>query len=145
MSRKSARENAFKIIYSCALMKEPPDDICAYFEETVREDNDLWAEDEMSASDKDYMRAVVFGTAEKKDELNEKIAPLLKKWDIGRLPKVDLAILQLAVYEIEYLDDVPDRVSVNEAVEIAKKYGENDSYKYINGVLAQFVKGDKNA
>ncbi len=138
MSRKSARENAFKIIYNCALMKEPPHDMCEYFEETMKDE--LWADDSMSDKDIEYMKTVVFGAAETKNQLNEKIAPLLKKWDIGRLPKVSLAILQLAIYEIENMEDVPSRVAVNEAVELAKKYGEEDTYKFINGVLAEYLK-----
>ncbi|MBQ6796294.1 MAG: transcription antitermination factor NusB [Clostridia bacterium] len=138
MSRKSARENAFKIIYNCALMKEPPHDMCEYFEETMKDE--MWAEASMDKKDMEYMRSVVFGAAEKKNELNEKIAPLLKKWDVARLPKVSLAILQLAIYEIEEVDDVPDRVAVNEAIELAKTYGEDDTYKFINGVLAEYLK-----
>lgn len=138
MSRKSARENAFKIIYNCALMKEPPHDMCEYFEETVKDE--MWADEALGKKDIEYMRGVVFGAAEAKDELNEKIAPLLKKWDVARLPKVSLAILQLAIYEIDNIDDVPDRVAVNEAVELAKKYGEDDTYKFINGVLAEYLK-----
>ena len=141
MSRKSARENAFKIIYNCALMKEPPHDMCEYFEETTKDE--MWAEASMDAKDMEYMKAVVFGAAESKNELNEKIAPLLKKWDVARLPKVSLAILQLAIYEIDNMDDVPDRVAVNEAVELAKSYGEDDTYKFINGVLAEYLKNKK--
>ncbi|MBQ8540359.1 MAG: transcription antitermination factor NusB [Clostridia bacterium] len=141
MSRKSARENAFKIIYNCALMKEPPHDMCEYFEETTKDE--MWAEASMDAKDMEYMKAVVFGAAERKNELNEKIAPLLKKWDVARLPKVSLAILQLAIYEIDNMDDVPDRVAVNEAVELAKAYGEDDTYKFINGVLAEYLKNKK--
>ncbi len=138
MSRKSARENAFKIIYNCALMKEPPHDMCEYFEETMKDE--MWAEEALGAKDIEYMKTVVFGAAETKDALNESIAPLLKKWDVARLPKVSLAILQLAIYEIDNMDDVPDRVAVNEAVELAKKYGEDDTYKFINGVLAEYLK-----
>lgn len=141
MSRKSARENAFKIIYNCALMKEPPHDMCEYFEETTKDE--MWAEASMDAKDMEYMKAVVFGAAESKNELNEKIAPLLKKWDVARLPKVSLAILQLAIYEIDNMDDVPDRVAVNEAIELAKAYGEDDTYKFINGVLAEYLKNKK--
>lgn len=138
MSRKSARENAFKIIYNSALLHEPPHDMCEYFEETIKEE--LWAEASMSQKDLEYMKAVVFGACEKKNEINEKIAPLLNKWDVARLPKVSLALLQLAIYEIDNLDDVPDRVAVNEAVELAKQYGEEETYKFINGVLAQYLK-----
>lgn len=138
MSRKSARENAFKIIYNCALMKEPPHDMCEYFEETCKEE--LWASDLMSKKDLEYMKAVVFGACENKNEINEKISPLLKKWDISRLPKVSLALLQLAIYEIDNMEDVPSRVAVNEAVELAKQYGDDDTYKFINGVLAEYLK-----
>ncbi len=138
MSRKSARENAFKIIYNCALMKEPPHDMCEYFEETKKDE--MWADEAVSGKDFEYMKAVVFGAAEKKNELNEKITPLLKKWDVSRLPKVSLALLQLAIYEIDNMEDVPDRVAVNEAVELAKKYGEDDTYRFINGVLAEYLK-----
>lgn len=138
MSRKSARENAFKIIYNCALMKEPPHDMCAYFEETYNDE--MWAEEKLSEKDFEYMKTVVFGAAENKDALNEKIEPLLKKWDLKRLPKVSLAILQLALFEIENLADVPDKVAVNEAVELAKLYGEDDTYRFINGILAEYLK-----
>ncbi len=137
MSRKSARENAFKIIYNCALMKEPPHDMCEYFEENMKDE--MWAEESLSKKDIEYMKSVVFGAADLKDSLNDKISPLLKKWEISRLPKVSLAILQLALYEIDNMD-VPDRVAVNEAVELAKKYGEEDTYKFINGVLAEYLK-----
>lgn len=115
--------------------------MCEYLEETVTDE--LWAEDKMSAKDFDYMKSVVFGAAEAKDALNEKIAPLLKKWDVNRLPKISLALLQLAIYEIDNMEDVPDRVAVNEAVELSKKYGEEDTYKFINGVLAEYLKSKK--
>lgn len=140
MSRKSARENAFKIIYNCALMKEPPHDMCLYFEETRKEEEELWAKEDMSKKDIDYMQKVVFGACEMKDEINAKISPLLRRWDIARLPKVSLAILQLAIYEIDNLPDVPHKVVVNEAVELAKAYGEEETYKFINGVLAEYLK-----
>jgi N utilization substance protein B len=139
MSRKSARENAFKMIYSCALMKEPPEDLCAYFDETIGDEKEMWATS-MTGEDVEYMRGVVYGAAEKKDEINEKIAPLLKKWDMNRLPKVSLALLQLAIYEIDNLPDVPDKVAVNEAVSLAKSYGDDASYKFINGILAEYLK-----
>lgn len=138
MSRKSARENAFKMIYSCALLKEPPDDLCAYFDETYESEREMWASS-MNEEDVSYMRSVVFGAAEKKDEINGKIAPLLKNWDVTRLPKVSLAILQLAVFEIDS-GCVPDKVAVNEAVELAKSYGDETAYKFINGVLAQYIR-----
>lgn len=139
MSRKSARENAFKMIYSCALMKTPPQDLCEYFDETLADEKEMWA-NSMTESDIEYMKGVVFGTAEQKNEINEKISPLLKRWDVDRLPKVSLALLQLALYEIDNLSDVPDKVAVNEAVELAKRYGDDSAYKFINGVLAEYLR-----
>ncbi len=139
MSRTAARENAFKIIYSCALMKEPPEDLCAYFEETHAEEAEMWTES-MNEKDMEYMRAAAQGAAEQKNAINQKIAPLLVKWDLERLPKVSLAILQLAIYELDNVPDVPEKVCVNEAVELAKKYGEDGAYRFINGVLAKYLK-----
>lgn len=112
--------------------------MCEYFEETCKDE--MWADAAVDSKDMEYMKSVVFGAAEMKNALNEKIAPLLKKWDVARLPKVSLAILQLAIYEIDNVGDVPDRVAVNEAIELAKKYGEDDTYKFVNGVLAEYLK-----
>jgi N utilization substance protein B len=69
------------------------------------------------------------------DALNEKSAG----WKTSRMGKVDLTILRLAVYEIRFDSDIPDKVAVNEAVELAKKYGTDDSASFINGVLAKFL------
>ena len=77
------------------------------------------------------------------ESINNAISSKLKKWSIDRLSKVDLSILQLAVFEILYIDDIPSKVSVNEAVNLAKKYGENNSPSFINGVLGSILKSDE--
>lgn len=69
------------------------------------------------------------------------IEKYLKEWKINRLPKVTLAILRLAMGEIDYMDDIPTNVAINEAVELAKKYGGEDDAPYVNGVLGAYVKG----
>ena len=74
------------------------------------------------------------------DELLEKISGSIEKFALDRLYKVDLAILLLAVYEISYVDSVPFKVSVDEALSLAKKYSTEKSGKYINGVLAKFAR-----
>jgi len=73
-------------------------------------------------------------------EIDEIIETSSQDWTISRLPKVSLAILRLAVAEIKYIDDVPNGVAVNEAVELAKKYGTNDDAAFINGILGTVAK-----
>lgn len=83
---------------------------------------------------------------EHKDEIDKLISQNLRKWKIERIPKVDLAILRVAITEIRYMDNIPDSVSINEAVELSKKFGEEDSGKFINGILGKIVNyGDENS
>lgn len=90
-----------------------------------------------------YAKEVFYGLAEKTEELDNIINTYSKRWNTHRLPKVSLAILYVSVYEIMYVDDVPDSVCINEAVELAKKYGEKSDASYINGVLGSVVRGKK--
>ena len=81
------------------------------------------------------------GVNEHKNELDERISAYLKKgWKLSRISKVSLAILRLAVYEILYMDDIPVSVSINEAVELSKKFSVQDDTSFINGVLGSIVK-----
>ena len=84
------------------------------------------------------------GIAEKKDELDEKIKTYLKGWTMDRISKTDLAILRLAVYEMLYREDIPCKVSINEAIELAKAFCEETSPAFINGVLAGVVNSLEN-
>lgn len=88
-----------------------------------------------------YIQTVVNGVDEKTPELDEEISAHLKKgWTIHRISKVSLAILRLALYEIKFVDDVPEKVAINEAVELAKLYGGEDDAKFVNGILGAIVK-----
>ena len=73
-------------------------------------------------------------------EIDEKIGEKAEGWSLSRLPKADLSVMRLAVYEILYDEDVPDGVAINEAVELAKRYGGEKSFRFVNGVLASVVK-----
>ncbi|MBO4235675.1 MAG: transcription antitermination factor NusB [Firmicutes bacterium] len=88
---------------------------------------------------KEYCSEVFSVLCNKKDEIDEKIQENCIKWDVKRMPKTDVAILRVAVAEILY-SDVPASVAVNEAVDLAKKYSEENSPSYINGILASIVK-----
>ena len=94
--------------------------------------------------DLEYIKSISKGVSEKVSELDEAISKHLKGWKMERICKTDLAILRLAIYEILYRDDIPYKVSVNEAVELAKSFGEDSSPSFINGVLAGIVKDSAN-
>ena len=88
-----------------------------------------------------YIQSVVNGVDERREELNGIIIAHLKKgWTLSRISKVSHTILKLAVYEIKYVDDVPEKVAINEAVNLAKEYGSEDDPKFVNGILGAIVK-----
>lgn len=153
MSRKLAREIAFKIVFSNNFQYEDTEiNNLENTEETRKvqlleniiedrnsEEDTKNVNDDISAEDKKYITEVTEGVAEKIEELDEKIKPYLKGWTMDRIGKTDLAILRLAVYEIFYRDDIPYKVSINEAVELAKSFCDDSSPSFINGVLAGII------
>ncbi len=90
--------------------------------------------------DINYFKSTVVGILEMRDKLDEIISSYLKNWTLARIPKLDKAILETAIYEISYNDDIPTSVAINEAVKLAKKFGTDDSSSYINGVLSSYEK-----
>ena len=133
MKRTEARELAFKLIYSLEIQntmdKEQMD---LFFEE-----NDIEEEK------KKYIKTIFEGLIKNSDEIEEIIQSNLKeKWTINRIAKIDLAILKVAIYELIYLK-LPYKVAINEAVELAKRYGEDSSKSFVNGILASIVKDKK--
>ncbi len=132
MSRKIARELAFKVIFSVDFQHENED-----VEKLIMNLEDETKE--ITQEDKGYINDIIKGVMAKKEELDEKIRKYLKGWTMDRISKTDLAILRLAIYEITYRDDIPYKVSVNEAVELAKTFSDSTSSSFINGVLAGVV------
>lgn len=124
MSRTESRENALKVLFQMET-KEPI---------KIEEAKSFVVEDK-----DDFMMAIAQGVKTNEQHIDEIISPFLKQWTIDRLSKVDRIILRMAVYEIHYTD-VPEKVAVNEAVNLAKSYGDDDSYKFINGVLSEVIK-----
>ena len=90
----------------------------------------------------DYAKEISQGVSEHKEAFNEIISKHLKSWKLNRLPKVSLAIMYVAIYEMKYADDVPDNIAINEAVELAKKYASKDDASFINGVLGAVSRGE---
>ncbi len=135
MSRKTARELAFKVIFAENFQNEEvkPEDIRdALLKETEQMD-------EVTKEDMTYISEISHGVYEKSKELDNYIKEHLKGWTMDRICKTDLAILKLAIYEILYRDDIPYKVSINEAVELAKMFSEENSPSFINGVLAEII------
>ena len=132
MNRSEIREQAFKLIYSLEIQKK----------EDLQEQIELYIESN-NITNKDaieYIEDAVLGINKNKEEITKSIEKYLKSdWKIDRISKIDLAILKLAIYEINY-KDLPFKVVINEAVELAKKYGEDTSKNFINGILASIVK-----
>ena len=132
MSRKVARELAFKVVFSYDFQEDE-----STFDNLI---NDLKKENtDITEEDDAYIQNVVAGVVEKKEALDEIIKKYLKGWTMERISKTDLAILRLATFEILYRDDIPYKVSVNEAIELAKAFSEEASSSFINGVLAGVI------
>ena len=140
MSRSLAREDAFKLIFEMEITNISAKEAIEYLYQTVDKYNEMWAQEFVSASNRKYIEDIVNGVSQNKARLISKIEPTLKDWTISRISKVNLAILQLAAYEIYYIDDIPSKVSVNEAVLLAKKYAGKESASFINGVLGTLIK-----
>ena len=131
MNRTAIRESAFKLIYSLEIQKQNDlkEQIEIYFESENIENKDA----------KEYIEDAVLGIEAHKEEILGLIEKNLKSdWKIDRISKIDLSILKLAIYEIQY-KDIPFKVVINEAVELAKKYGEDSSKNFVNGILASIV------
>lgn len=86
-----------------------------------------------------YLDTLVTGVCQQREELDQLIQKNLKKWTLARIAKPDLIILRIAIYEMLYVDEIPAKVALNEALELTKKYSDDDSRKFVNGVLSNIV------
>ena len=132
MKISAIRELAFRLIYSLEIQKA----------ENLEEQIELYLEcNEVEDEDaKEYIKDVVLGINEHIEEIQELIEKNLKAdWKIDRISKIDLSLLKLAIYEIKY-KKIPYKVAINEGLELAKKYGEETSKNFVNGILASVVK-----
>lgn len=139
MSRTLAREDAFKLIFEMIVSENDVEDIISYLCETVDKENDMWAQKNISEENLNYIKGVVHGVKDNISQIDDLIKSKLNKWTIDRISKINLAILRLSVYEIVFNESIPDKVAVNEAVELAKKYGGEESRSFINGVLGNII------
>ena len=131
MTRRELRENTFKMLFRMEFHDsgEMPQQL-NLFEEEIGS---------MKEADRDYLMKKCEDVFAHVSEIDGEINAVSQGWKTSRMSKVDLAILRLAVYEIRYEEEIPYKVSVNEAVELAKKYGTDNSASFVNGILAKFA------
>lgn len=135
MSRRTARKHIFNLIFQSEFNKEV---------ETSEIMETYSAEyEDYEDGDVDFIRQEYEGIVYNIEDIDSIINKSARGWSVPRLSKVDLAILRLAVYEIEY-SDIPDKVAVNEAIELAKEFGQDKSPSFINGVLGNVVRNKGN-
>ena len=127
-SRRHARELALQALYGSEIGKRAPDEMLT---ETLSR---------TEASDyRAFVRDLVLGTLENRDESDAIITPLLEGWTLERLPTIDRILLRMSVFELRHRKETPPPVVINEAVELAKKFSTEDSGRYVNGVLARVL------
>ena len=130
MSRIETREHAMELLFQIGFRNDPISDQIDLFREIYPD----------IIEDAAYFLDIVYGVINSREDLDARFVPFLKRWKLERLPVTDRIILEIAVYEILTVEDIPTSVSINEAVKLAKKYGTDSSSSYINGVLSNFVK-----
>ena len=145
MTRANARELAVHLIYGREFTGEEPDQIVAArldkeYYSLLAEENEVYS-DRPSRSQVQYIDNVVSGVANRSEELNEKIQQYSIGWDITRISRLTRTIMQLAIFEILYIEDVPTGVAISEAVRLAKLYDGDDTGAFVNGILGSFARG----
>lgn len=144
MTRGNARELAIHLIYGRVFTGEEPDQVVStrldkeYYNQLAAE-HEVYAE-RPSRAQLRYIDTIVDGVANREEDLNAQIARFSIGWDITRITRLARCIMQLAMYEILYMEDIPTAVSVSEAVRIAKKYDGDDTGSFVNGILGSFVR-----
>lgn len=144
MTRANARELAVHLIYSQGFTGEEPEQVVStrlekeYYKQLSAE-NELY-EERPSRAQLQYIDGVVSGVANRMDELNAEIQKYSIGWDVSRISRLARSIMQLAIYEILYVEDVPVGVAVSEAVRLAKKYDGDDTGSFVNGILGSFAR-----
>ncbi len=130
MSRRLARQVAFQTLFQIDLSQMDVETALAQRLEEVA----------LNAENQNYVRQVVQGVHRHVSAIDAQIASISRDWEVHRLGFIDRSILRLAIYEIVFMDDIPAGVAVNEAVELAKEFGDEDSPRFINGLLGTVVR-----
>ncbi len=132
--RTKAREYALQILYAVDITKDDPKDCVERF----------WEGNAESSSEvKKFAAGIVLGVADNKKDIDKMIAKYATNWHLDRMAVIDRNVLRFATYELLYEKDIPPKVSINEAIDIAKKFGGPDSGKFVNGILDKINKTER--
>ena len=132
MKRRELREHIFQLLFRVEFngQDEMAEQVSLYVD-------DMKEEEIVEPKDETYIEEKYKKIVEKLPEIDELLEKYSKGWKLSRMNKVDLTILRLGVYEMKYDEDIPERVAINEAVELAKKFGGDESSRFVNAVLAK--------
>jgi len=143
MTRTNARELAAQLVYEMELTGKPAEELLktrldeSYYA-TLRDEADIYAE--KPEKQLDYVKNTLLGVEARRDELNDYIRKYAIGWDISRISRVARAIMQVSMYECLYVEDVPVGAAINEAVELTRKYEDEDVVSFVNGILGTFAR-----
>ena len=147
MTRANARELAVHLIYGADFTGDDPQAVVntrldKEYYPALSQENEVYSE-RPSRAQLGYIDSVVSGVANRKDDLNAQISQYSIGWDVSRISRLTRAILQLAIFEILYVEDVPAGVAISEAVRLAKKYDGDDTGSFVNGILGSFARAQE--
>lgn len=129
--RTRARDCALKILYQAEMVRQPAEAVAGEF----------WVREDIPDADiRAFCEILVFGVEKNRQEIDKKISEFAANWELKRMAVIDRNILRIGVFELVYSEDIPPKVSINEAVELAKRYGDLESSKFVNGVLDKIHK-----
>lgn len=148
MTRTQVREHIFKLLFRIEFnsVEDMPEQLKLYFEDSLKDEEEdlLSVGADIPEKDAEYIRTKYETIIAKLTDIDDMISKASKGWSVGRIGKVELAILRLATYEIVYDDDIPVGVAIDEAVDLAKKFGQDGASSFVNGILAGVLKLDEN-
>lgn len=129
--RTLAREHALKILYQNDIVKRPVEEVIqSYWENQEGRDDEI----------KNYAHSLVLGINQHRQDIDQKISDYATNWQLKRMAMIDRNVMRIGLYELKYTTHIPPKVAINEAVELAKKYGDMESSKFVNGILDKIHK-----
>ncbi|WP_139994513.1 transcription antitermination factor NusB [Paenibacillus paridis] len=139
MKRRLAREIAVSSLYQMEMNEVTASDAVDMLMDELRQENEIGADPSEIGSTDEFVRELVLGVMEHKQAIDGMLMQFLTGWHIDRLSRVDRQVLRLATYEMVFRDDVPPKAAINEAIELAKHFGTEESGKFVNGVLGKLL------
>jgi transcription antitermination factor NusB len=140
MKRRLAREIAVSSLYQMEMNEVAAAEAVDMLMEELRHDNEIGADPAEIGSTDEFARELVYGVTENKAAIDNMLQQHLTGWQVDRLSRVDRQVLRLACYEMVYRNDVPPKAAINEAIELAKHFGTEESGKFVNGVLGKLLR-----